>query len=640
MRRPWIQGTEEGLTWDRKQMILSVTLIAQVDVASALQVLELPFLESFEPGDYRILSALLDVFWINPEGAQALLSDPALLDGRSSSSAATVALGHMKSLGPEWSTALEGLGWVRDGIGPPRSTRGSSARPSKASLEHEVIVDFMMLSLMSPDALLVLLGRPWIHDGLDIREFTALHHLQTIASFADPDTVTRIVGMPFLDSFERADLRVFENLLASAKFSFGALDDLLSDPALRGGITDDHIATVALLYLKSQDPEATEAIWSLPWVDDGIAAREHWPILALQELALESQAVFRALVKTPWLPDGLSADEETVVRYLTFIGDRTYQGSDESISLRLLGMPFLETVNGVDAAAVRSLSRLRVEWDRDYLQHVLSHPTLRDGITDDQALIVAAMQVVGRSSPSLIDTLLDPTQVTVGKRVVRLPHSGEVILSVVQVNPGKNGIIDSLERIVRSQEAFMAVPLEVSYIGLVVRPGGAGGGPSGVLTVGPGSSDHVIAHEVAHVYWYFFPQWIAEGGADFITTVTSNTRFSSNECSLGDTLSDLDNIYREQFESGATSDAIYPSGCYYTLGRGLFLDLYDTLGDEAFRQAFGRLYVALRDEEHDAECSGQERGVCYVRTAFVDGAPPGPTALASPVIERWYYGPR
>ena len=72
----------------------------------------------------------------------------------------------------------------------------------------------------------------------------------------------------------------------------------------------------------------------------------------------------------------------------------------------------------------------------------------------------------------------------------------------------------------------------------------------------------------------------------------------------------------------------------------MFLNLYESLGDEAFREGFGRLYVAMRGQKHDDECSGVERGVCYVKAAFMTHASPEAAALAARVIARWYYGPR
>ena len=63
-------------------------------------------------------------------------------------------------------------------------------------------------------------------------------------------------------------------------------------------------------------------------------------------------------------------------------------------------MPFLETIDGVDAAAMTALDMLAWQFDLDYLQPVLDHPTLRDGITDDQAVVVAAMRIVQRDRPT------------------------------------------------------------------------------------------------------------------------------------------------------------------------------------------------------------------------------------------------
>ena len=147
-----------------------------------------------------------------------------------------------------------------------------------------------------------------------------------------------------------------------------------------------------------------------------------------------------------------------------------------------------------------------------------------------------------------------------------------------------------------------------------------------------------LHHRQAHTYWSFFPPWLREGAVDFMTTVSADAEFSSNKCSLADNLSDLDRLYLEHIESGLSKDIIYRSGCSYFLGRGLFLDLYEALGEEAFRQGFGRLYLTMRGKEHDGECTGLERGVCYVRAAFVTDALPESAALAEPVIVRWYYG--
>ena len=132
--------------------------------------------------------------------------------------------------------------------------------------------------------------------------------------------------------------------------------------------------------------------------------------------------------------------------------------------------------------------------------------------------------------------------------------------------------------------------------------------------------------------------WIAEGGADFIAKLPEGPQSSSAGCSLSDNLFELDSLYQELADKGESTRIILASGCPYTMGRGLFYDLYDTLGDESFRRAFGRLYQAMRDEEHDDDCTGPTQGLCYVTTAFVIDALPASAALAEPVIDRWYYG--
>ena len=380
MGRPWIQATQEGFTRDRVIAILFITQIAEVDVASAMQILALPFLESIEPDDERKLVTLRDLFREDPDGARQLLSDPALLDGTRASTAADVALLYLKAQGPEVSAAIEALPWVQDGIEPLRDSNVGSFYPSKASLESWVVFDLTHIYFNSRGTFLSLVQSPWVYDGLNNWEYTALTRLLTVAH-RDPTAASRIMEMPFLKTFERHDLIALSTMETLARSGSDSLQQLLSDPALHGGVTDDHMATVALLYLKLLDPDAAAAIGSLPWVQDGIAALEQRPVRALQGLALESPKVFWALTHRSWTQDGLSADEMTVVRQLTSMSGKSYGRSAEAAALGIIDMPFLETIDGLDAAAMRSLTALALGWDQGRLQQVLSHPTLSNGIT-------------------------------------------------------------------------------------------------------------------------------------------------------------------------------------------------------------------------------------------------------------------
>ncbi len=524
--------------------------------------------------------------------------------------------------------AIDALPWVEDGLTVD---------------EQEAVLLLRSMASEHPEAAWDLVHKPWMQDELSPSENQAVVLLTSIVAHVDETLAEAIIKMSFLDTLEQDDLVILETLSALDR---QGLRWLLSHPAITDAIAETQPAAIALARLEWEQPEQAARIMALPWMSDGIEPSESEAILLLHELALDSQGVFQVIVSTTWVEDGLDRDEMTVVAALREISGVSFTRRDEAAALRIVDMPFLETVDGLDAAAVGSLSSLFWESDEEnYLGHVLAHPTLSDGITDDEAIVVAALSIVAEDRPDLLDVLLDLGVDAVEKRVIRLPLAGELTLSVINISPGVYGTMDRLERIIRAQEEFMRVPFPRSYVGLLVADAttaGGGGGPSGVLTVDPGyaEDDYIIAHELAHTYWGFSPSWIAEGAADFMTTVSANHRFSSHECGLGDTLAELDRLYQELLESGRSTRVLRTSGCAYSLGRGLFLDLHETLGDESFRQGFERLYLAMRDDSFDEECSGPERGVCYVRAAFVDGAAPESAALAGPVIARWYDGPR
>ena len=637
MDKPWIQGTEEGFTSDQAHILRLIERVAKTDDSAAVRIIKLPFLDSIETrNDSRTLWLFISLLQNDPVGANQFLANPALPDAIWP---AEVALIYLESQGPEIVAAIEGLQWVHDGIVPFREANIFFAAPSKASLESGAVLYLYELYRKSPEAFLSLARKPWVQNGIRIRELTALSNILEI-SHRDQKIAARLVNMPFLETFEADDLLPIQILRELRRTE---LERLVADPMLSGGIADSQIGIVALLALRIQEPDASALVESLPWVLDGLAVSEQYAVLRLRELGLTSLKVLQVVASKSWLQDSPNSDEMFVLAILASMSLPSHTHSDEATALQIVDMPFLDIIDGADSAAMSSLWRLFYEADGEYLQKVLSHPTLRDGITDEHTVVVAALGQVIAYNPRLLEVLLDPQQITVEKRVVDLPYTGETIVSVIHVTPDATyRTMDILEQVLRRQEGFMKIPFPKTYVGLLVAdatPAAGGGGPSGLLTVDPGLEEnkHIIAHELAHTYWALPSVWITEGGAEFFSAISADVVFSSNDCDIADNLSELDHLELERALEGLPPVA-RSSRCAYTLGRALFLDLHESLGESASSAGFSRLYETMRDQAYHEECGGIEVGACYVTAAFVTDADAESAAIAEPIIRRHYYG--
>ena len=96
-------------------------------------------------------------------------------------------------------------------------------------------------------------------------------------------------------------------------------------------------------------------------------------------------------------------------------------------------------------------------------------------------------------------------------------------------------------------------------------------------------------------------------------------------------------------EGGLESDVVFESACNYSLGRAIFRELYNRLGEEAFRRGFARLYLALQndsydDPSHGEACLDTDLYACYLRKAFLEGATPEQAAIIEEIVARRYYG--
>ncbi len=537
---------------------------------------------------------------------------------------------HLGQRDPEAAAALAALPWVQDGIDmSPEDGR-----------EFSLVVELLRVWEQwseQPSLFLDLLSKPWVRDGVDGHEQDMLKGL----GYMSTAWAGRLLPMPFLDTVEPTEVGMMTILWEMATLHLAELEGILERPEIAEGLTDDNLGAVALSRLLFQHPRAAAAIESLPWYRLGMGASAWGRTLELIRLAEDADdRVFWAVMDRPWVGDGFTADEATLIS-----GIRDLPAED---ALRLLEMPFLESVEGVDAAAMSAMRIMSFREDGLYLQKVLSLPTVSDGITDDEAIRLAVLSIVDyRRLESLAPAILDPERASLSRRTVSLPLAGDTTLAVVEVGSGASVSLDTLERIVRAQEEFMGVPFQTSYVALLTADAnrsGGGGSSRGVITVDPGfdGSPNPVAHEAGHIYWsHGGASWIREGGASLMEMIALNAMFGTaigppfTGCTLAENIREFEQVVDDLYASGSTSalDTIYGSGCPYSLGQGLFLDLYRELGRDTFRQGFARLYTLLNQDVYS-----EYIGINYVRVAFVEDAAPEAAAIAERVIHKWYSG--
>ena len=395
-------------------------------------------------------------------------------------------------------------------------------------------------------------------------------------------------------------------------------------------------------WLERNHPALAASIKSPDWFQDGLSAAESETVQDLIDLAYIGPDVARSLIARRWLNDGVAdAERQTIDRILS-IADR-----NPAAAAQISAMPFLATLEPHDPVALRSISRL-VYFKPTVFRQVMSHPTLRGGVTDDWAPIVATLYGVSLVNPPLVDALLDARRVTVQQRRINLPLSGDVDLAIIRTAPGARRSMDLLAHSIRSAENFMGQALPANYILLLFEnavPDYAAGAYFGAhiailpdYDVDDGSRDagftgHIIAHEVAHYYWNGNADWVDEGAAELLASLSELARvntpvaITTRPCAYADSIADLENL-----NPTWASDAF---GCNYSLGERFFFDLFRLIGPDDFRRGFRILYLASQKEDDADGYPGTAVGISQIRDAFAAGAN---GVRVRNAIARWYDG--
>ena len=343
----------------------------------------------------------------------------------------------------------------------------------------------------------------------------------------------------------------------------------------------------------------------------------------------------RSVESLPWIEDGVGMGAEfNAARGVVVMAKAGYLPS-------LLEEPWVG--EGSNYAALESLWVLQFNVPGT-LSRIMSHPAISDGITDQEAKIIAV--ITPGSPPDLVEKLLDPALVTLEERAITLPLAGQTKISIVRILPGTDYAMESLEHAVRSMEEFMGLPFprrhviylfeEKSWVG-----GGTNLGNHAILRIDELAVSreflaYLLAHETSHYYWRYGGgiAWINEGAATFLESIAENTLHGPLRrppCALARSIAEFEDWERNSSNPGEVHQ------CNYSLGERLFRDLYRNMDDTSFRLAFRRLNLHTVFDATD-ECDTYTTTICHVREAFTAYATEETAPTIERVIDRWYDG--
>ena len=592
-------------------------------MASALKALGW-MQDGIDATESQALQDLLYIAVTSRAVVSSLVSLGWLQDGISDDEAA--AIGWTNNIGGhEVMTAIVALAWVRDGI--------------DGDLEARMIEELSYIDYDDPGLAMSVVSLGWVQDSISDVEAEAIAWIGNVSGV---EVASAVVALAWVQDGIDGDLevRTIEELSYVSYGDAGLALSVVSLGWLQDGIGD--IEAEAIHWIGNiGGVDVSSAVVALTWVQDGIdGTLEVEMIEQLSYIADDDSGLAMSVVSLDWIQDGISDIEAEAIDQLS---QMAYE--DASAVSRIVGMPFLTSIEPPDVAAVASLWQLAAN-DRQLFDAVMAHAPVRDGISDDLAYIVATLHGVAETHPALIPVLLHPANVTVERRNVTLPLAGDVVLAIIRTGPGAARSMDLLEAAVRGVEQLMGLPLPTRYVGLLYEDAAYG------ATAGTNFGTHVailpeydvddgsheagfagshIAHEVAHYYWSGNADWVDEGAADLMASIVDGARtgrpvgVTNRPCAYVSTIAELEGL--------AISQGDIEFRCNYALGERLFIDLYRTLGEDRFLDGFRALYLASEIDDDDEDDPGTSVGVEHVRRAF--HSDDGPERA---IIARWYDG--
>ena len=321
----------------------------------------------------------------------------------------------------------------------------------------------------------------------------------------------------------------------------------------------------------------------------------------------------RAIADRGWDRASPSSPSDRAALHLLHLADAL--GQDRAIAI--LSMPFLNSVEPPDAAAVHGLqiaARQRPAHTKSFLDN---DPAMISGATDDHAPILAVLPTALLSGPDLAHSLMAQAPDNVQTAHIAIPSSPPVTAAVIRSHANRHSPLamraaaTALQRLIPDSGR----PPPTEYFPILFAPTPISTEPGiynhSHIAIRPDydvppehpsalNASSLIIHELTHYWWNDNETWIDEGMADALATIVLDLPSPPKPpCTDFSSISDL------RAADPAKTDPSFV--CHYSLGSRLFIDLHRHLAGSQFRDGYRRLLT---------HANATTASVQHVRDAF------------------------
>ena len=285
-------------------------------------------------------------------------------------------------------------------------------------------------------------------------------HLLAYAQ-GDPLTIfNTLVAMSWVaDGFNESELEIVGKIWSFADDDESVALAFLAKPWVADGFDEDESEILEdIRWIADNDQSVALKVLALPFLD-AIESGDGAAVETLAHMAIDAEGknlpVFSALIEKSWVSDGLDGTEQWVLRSIRSIAD-----SDESAALRILDLPFLETIETADGHTLDALNPLVVHRQGDSLQvfdALIAKSWVPDGLNEAELGVVsdirwiadsdedAALRVLGMP---FLDVVQTPDKYAMAALNGMARHSRDHSLRLMEHPLIGGGISDRTARIV------------------------------------------------------------------------------------------------------------------------------------------------------------------------------------------------